>query len=863
MKIAIMLLAMCLLGMAPATGRQADAQERIIDVIYDNSGSMAFNDTDRLDSADNYITRWVEADYAVRALAALTEDGDRLYLFPMDKNKEAAEPQENIHYYEISSPDDADIDKASENFGNTWYAGVENAIRHLKSRTGERWIIILTDSENKDIWERTLNEVLREADGIGVLYVPITEDSERLSLDAGTAGKVTQIEPDGSAGSLRGNIFSQILGATDYIYRRNSLTLSHSPQGLAEFRIDAPVRELIVLMQAEGNTVYFKDRQPTPAEALYKRAEALGQELGAETGLTIRRSESFQSYSSETEPSYSGNQSFSDNLQIKDIQGEMIAFGGKSTVHEGSIYEKAIPVKSNESVNIYYQLDLGIELELSQGGELVDGEDIFEGEYEARVWPVNPHSGERVARDAQLLDGLRVSINGGSVRFGETVHLNAVYPEQENLDVRVEGAALEEELSLTKSLEVKERIYPLAVQVLNQPDFFDYDRMNLEDIESGEADAIHIRLSENADSGRIGLRDSTIANLELSCIVHYRGLKNQGEPRIAVRAVRVEGSGDEYLLYPYLADKEDYEIYRDVTVRIAAWRKDGEEQSRCEQELGMTLKAGEAVLEAELYEGRRYSGAELTGGDVSYSLTCNGEEIPEAELGKLSFRTLKGGCRYVNLSQTDSAMQFFRKLWYSIYWLYNNKETVNINSEITYMRRGVPCTALLHGEISVILLPLPLRLLLYTFTAGICLLLLYMLFNLLTGRCLPPFFFCTVYFNNDPELGIRMRPGRWQSLCQLVHPAGGMSFGLSEEQGEMYGIECPNLLICKGKRGKYYLKNWQTYARQDNYRINGQHIFRGNARMTKEDRFEFKDSAGLWNTIMFRGGFMTGEDGKR
>lgn len=33
--------------------------------------------------------------------------------------------------------------------------------------------------------------------------------------------------------------------------------------------------------------------------------------------------------------------------------------------------------------------------------------------------------------------------------------------------------------------------------------------------------------------------------------------------------------------------------------------------------------------------------------------------------------------------------------------------------------------------------------------------------------------------------------------------------------------------------------------------------------MTKADRFEFMDSAGLWNTIVFRGNQITGEDEKR
>ena len=73
-----MVLLLCVVGFLPASVWSVRAEERIIDIVYDNSGSMAFNDTEELDRADNYITRWVEADYAVRALSALMEEEDRL-----------------------------------------------------------------------------------------------------------------------------------------------------------------------------------------------------------------------------------------------------------------------------------------------------------------------------------------------------------------------------------------------------------------------------------------------------------------------------------------------------------------------------------------------------------------------------------------------------------------------------------------------------------------------------------------------------------------------------------------------------------------------------------------------------------------
>lgn len=862
MRYAIILFAVCLLGVMPKSSGVVNTEKRVIDIVYDNSGSMTFEDIDRLDKKDNYITRWVDADYAVRAFSALMEEGDHLYLFPMDKNREAVEsgrPEEEVHYYEISGPEDEDIDKASKSFGSTYYAGVENALMHLQTQTGEKWIIVLTDSADKGMWEITLNEALAGVSDVRVLYVPIAELSERLSLSADIEDKVIQIESE----SGKNNIFSQILETTDYIYKRNSLTLSTEASGTVEFKIDAPVKELIVLMQSEGETVDFINRTSGYVnQDLKEKADTIRQEIEAKTGLPYQREKSFQSYSSENEPAYS-HPEFASHLQIKDIQGEMISFSGKSTIDEENIFQKIVSVKANESVNVYYQLDIGIEIAVLQDGEPVEGSDIFEGEYEVFVYPVNPNSGKRVALDAQMLKDLSVKVNGEDCRFGESIRMEAAYPGTVSLEVSAEGAALEQTIREVYSYSIQERSYPLVIQVLELPDSFDYDKMNRNSIKNGEAEGIRIKLAEDTGDGLISLRDTTLDNLELEGVIDYKGLKKSEKPRIAVEIDAGTGADDEYLLYPYLTNEDDFYAYRDVTCNIVAQRKDDKEQSRASEQINLLLEAEPAVLEAELSEEGRYTGKDLAYGDVSYSLTCNGEEIPEGEWKNISFHTLEGGSRYISFKQTDGLTGWLSRLRKRIHWLYNWKETAYIHSEIIYMRRGIANTAVLEGEIQVILAPFWLRAFLYTVSAGFLLFFVYLAGNIVTGRCFLPFFSCTLYYCNDPEAGIQIKQKKWQCFCQIVNPKKGVLFHLSEGQRERYGVEFPDLIIQKRKRRQYYLKNWSVYSRQDSFRINKRYIYRENAVMSKEDQFEFMDSGGLWHTIVFQKNLITGEDGAK
>lgn len=865
MRYAIIIFAMCLFGIMPKsdTGTAiVNTEKRVIDIVYDNSGSMAFKDEKKLDEADNYITKWVDADYAVRAFSALMEDNDSLYLFPMDKNREVIEngyPREGENYYKISAPDDENIDKASERFGGTYYEGVSNALLHLQNQTGEKWLVILTDSEEKGALEIALNDVLLGVDNIGILYVPIVDVPERLSLNPAVAGKVIQIEPTGSDST----IFSQILEATDYIYKRNLLSLSKNTSGRVEFKLDAPVKELIVLMQSEGETVNFMNKTTENRnQNLKERVADIRQDMENQTGLFCQKERSFQSYSNGTAPRYPFHSEFPSYLKIKDIQGEMISLEGNSLIDENHIVRKSISVKANESVNIYYQLDLGIEMVLLQDGEQVEENEIFEGEYEVCVYPVNPASGNRVALDAQMLEGLNLKVNGEACKFGKSIAMEAVYPGTVSLEISVEGTALEEQLSLTENYQVKERIYPLIIQILEQPEFFDYDKMNRESIRRGEADGIHIKLMEDADREQIRLRDTTIDNLELECSVEYKGLKKAEKSQIAIEIERVSGTEDEYFLYPYLINKEDYHIYQNVICSITVQRKDYRDISRAEQKAELSLIAQEALLEAELAANERYTVKELATGQISYSLTCNKEEIPKDEWKNISFRILEGGNTHI-FKQTEGPIERINRLKRRIYWFFNDKDIAYIHHEITYVRRGVPCTAVLEGEIQVILTPGWLRNGVKLLMICILLFLGYLLFNICFGLCFPPFFKCFLYYDDDMDAEIKMKPKKWQCLMQIIIPKRGMILRLTEKQKEIYGVECPDLELQKEGRKQIYLRNWSKFTEKEDYRINNKYIYRQNAVMSKEDQFTFKDSGGNWSTIVFKKNLIAGEDGAK
>ncbi|CAI8980784.1 MULTISPECIES: vWA domain-containing protein [Bacillus] len=111
-----------------------EAKERVVSLVYDDSGSMRNND------------RWKYANYALQSLVALLDEKDRFSYVPMSRPTEAL----NITLTNEKRQTEIDQIGAWKNYLNTPFSAVETAMQSIKKEAdinGKRefWLIVLTD----------------------------------------------------------------------------------------------------------------------------------------------------------------------------------------------------------------------------------------------------------------------------------------------------------------------------------------------------------------------------------------------------------------------------------------------------------------------------------------------------------------------------------------------------------------------------------------------------------------------------------------------------------------------------------------------------------------------------------------------
>ncbi|KEK22264.1 vWA domain-containing protein [Bacillus gaemokensis] len=123
-----------------------EAKERVVSLVYDDSGSMRNND------------RWKYANYALQSLVALLDEKDRFSYVPMSRPTEA----NNVALTNEKRQTEINQIGAWKNYLNTPFSAVETAMQSIKKEAdinGKRefWLIVLTDG--------AFNELEKEANG--------------------------------------------------------------------------------------------------------------------------------------------------------------------------------------------------------------------------------------------------------------------------------------------------------------------------------------------------------------------------------------------------------------------------------------------------------------------------------------------------------------------------------------------------------------------------------------------------------------------------------------------------------------------------------------------------------------------------
>lgn len=242
------LLCVSVLALLPLKTGYAAAESiekpKVIAVVFDNSTSMVRDDPGEI--IEQYTTRWVEADYAVRALAAMMNAGDTLKLYP----------------FSVDSPVDIHIGTESEYdrlcqtldemnyYGKTPYENIKNASDDLKRETGKDCYLIVISDGNLKSGDGTGPDMTQEE--VNAAFSAIASANPSLQMKYIPIGKGDMRLPEHTQVELcrdSDNITQQITDAINGIYHRVAVN------GVE--KIDIPLKSMTVFLQDNPNAEEF------------------------------------------------------------------------------------------------------------------------------------------------------------------------------------------------------------------------------------------------------------------------------------------------------------------------------------------------------------------------------------------------------------------------------------------------------------------------------------------------------------------------------------------------------------------------------------------------------------------------------
>lgn len=243
----VMVLAVALPA-APGALAAGDGEgQRIINVVYDNSGSM-YNDYES--GSNQPIDRWSQALYAMEVFATMLDEEDEMNLYLM--NDYGVSPKQ-VAGSDGSRVEELVAEIRSRDAGGTPFSSVEAAYRAIveEPASAERWLVVLTDgvfdsSGRPSDLQGTLEGYTQS--GVKVVYLALASSAAALTTNgdfyayqAADSGEILDCVT-----TIANQIFQQqVLPASHITTTGNTMTLD----------IDIPVSKLMVFAQGENISV--------------------------------------------------------------------------------------------------------------------------------------------------------------------------------------------------------------------------------------------------------------------------------------------------------------------------------------------------------------------------------------------------------------------------------------------------------------------------------------------------------------------------------------------------------------------------------------------------------------------------------
>ena len=340
---ALCILLSCVVPIAGAVATN-DSPSRVINLVYDDSGSMI--ETDILDAngevleKDALVDTWCKAKYATEVFAALLGEKDTLNIFVMSDYSKAK--------LKLNGKDGAEtnvkkVHSMITNALSTPFDSVRSAYNDLITKNAdEKWLVVLTDGDFSGI------------DDIDAYFATKQNDIKVMFLAMGPMA-------DGITEDINNNIFykeaktsdailEEITDISKQIFNRDRLNFDTTSKTLP---FDVPMRELIVF--AQGADVKINGIQSADGK-VYTSTSA---------PVTVRYSEK-------------GANNYDDFVVDKNLVGSIATFRG-----DFPIGTYTIDVSGAQTIEVYYKPNVEIAAFLKDinGNEVTDLENLEAGEY--------------------------------------------------------------------------------------------------------------------------------------------------------------------------------------------------------------------------------------------------------------------------------------------------------------------------------------------------------------------------------------------------------------------------------------------------------------------------------------------------
>lgn len=238
-----------------------DKKPKVIYVIYDNSTSMVRDDVEP-SQPPRYTTRWVEASYAIKALATMMNDKDILRIYPISGGEKSEEIKfERTPLKKILETIDSEINNLKWKTG-TNFSSVEEAVDDLRKNYNddyEHWVVILTDGAFGDLDGVALQDKLDELNSTSeVKGKPVY--FAYIYIAGGGGGEIDEVResrpyilvPDNASDEITG----KMTNIANKIYNRVAIKSPENYIGMegndTRIKLDIPLERALVFIQHTG-----------------------------------------------------------------------------------------------------------------------------------------------------------------------------------------------------------------------------------------------------------------------------------------------------------------------------------------------------------------------------------------------------------------------------------------------------------------------------------------------------------------------------------------------------------------------------------------------------------------------------------